>query len=84
MAAICIALVAVVAVALTGAGGSGVRRGCLNVSFASSLGVQQVVRCGPAARRACAEAGTPAGFTGKIGRLVAADCRRLRLPVRRL
>lgn len=81
IAVLCAALAAVVVVALSGAAGSGTRRGCLDVSFASSLGVQEVVRCGPAARAACAAVGTPAGFSGPIGRLLAADCRRLGLPV---
>jgi hypothetical protein len=81
MLALTAVLAAAVIVSLTGAGGDGARRGCLDVSFPSSLGVQQVVRCGAAAREACASVGTSAGFTGPVGRLVAADCRRLRIPL---
>jgi hypothetical protein len=74
-------LMAVVIVSLTGAGGDGARRGCLDVSFPSTLGVQQVIRCGAGAREACGSVGAPGGFTGRLGALMAADCRRLRLPI---
>jgi hypothetical protein len=81
MLALAGALVVVVVVSLTGTGGDGARRGCLDVSFPSTLGVQQLIRCGAGARDACGSVGTPGGFTGHLGRLVAADCRRLGLPI---
>jgi hypothetical protein len=54
---------------------------CLNVSFASSLGVQNVTECGAKAGDTCAAIGTSYGFTGLAGRLVTAECHRLKLKV---
>jgi hypothetical protein len=78
------ALVVLLAVAVLigiAGGGSKPRRGCLDVSFASTLGVQQIVQCGKAAGATCASLGIPGGYAGTAERLIAADCRRLKLPV---
>jgi hypothetical protein len=81
VAALGVALAVAVVIAVAGLGGDGARRGCLDVSFASSLGVQQVVRCGREARATCLAVGKPGGFTGRAGQAVAAGCRRLGLRV---
>jgi len=77
---LCGALVVVVVVALV-ATAAKPARGCLNVSFASSLGVQTLTSCGAQARAVCDSVGTSGGYSGRAGQLIAADCRKLKLPV---
>lgn len=76
------ALLVGAAVLLLTAGG-GRTRDCINITFASSLGGQQLVRCGADARAACAAVNAPGGYAGRVGQLVATDCRRLGLPAGR-
>jgi alpha-beta hydrolase superfamily lysophospholipase len=71
---------AAVSVALA-VGGSEHRKGCLDVTFASSTGAGVVAGCGAAARPICAADGTTKGYTGTVGRQVAARCRELGLAV---
>jgi hypothetical protein len=73
-------LLVAVAIGIAG-GGSKLKPGCIDVSFASSLGVQEIAQCGAQARDTCASAGTPGGYGGKVGRLVSAQCRKQGLPV---
>jgi hypothetical protein len=55
--------------------------GCINVNIQSSLGNQNYYRCGAQARALCATAGAPGGLTGVAARAVAAECRKVALPV---
>jgi hypothetical protein len=62
-------------------GGRSTGNGCIDVNLPYSIGGQEVYRCGAAARSVCAAVGTPEGFTGAPGRAVAAQCRKVSLPV---
>ncbi len=75
-------LVAAVIVSLS-VGSSSPRKGCLDVTFASSMGAGEVRGCGAAARRVCADVGTTQGYTGELGRELADRCRVMHLPVGR-
>jgi len=79
-AAVSVALAVLIIVSLAG-GGSEHRKGCLDVTFASSTGAGVVAGCGAAARSICAADGTTKGYTGTVGRQVAARCRELGLAV---
>jgi hypothetical protein len=61
--------------------GERLRDGCLSVSFASATGAGTLSACGARARAECSALGTPGGYTGEPGRLIAQDCRSLHLPV---
>lgn len=75
-------LLLVVAVVISLAGGAKAPgKGCLNVTFASSMGADVIDNCGASARQVCAAVGTPGGYTGAAGRELARDCRRLGLAV---
>jgi len=80
-AALAVALLAIAIVVSLAGGGGKVGKGCIDVTFASSLGAQEVMGCGASARAICASAGTPSGYTGEAGRLIAARCRVIHLPV---
>jgi hypothetical protein len=73
-------LIVAVVISLTG-GSKAPGKGCLNVTFASSMGADVIDSCGVAAKQTCAAVGTPGGYTGAAGRELARDCRRLGLPV---
>jgi hypothetical protein len=55
--------------------------GCIDVTIPYSVGGQEFYRCGAAARRTCRQVGTPGGFVGQAGQAVAAECRKIGLPV---
>ena len=57
------------------------RRGCISVTVQSSLGGQIIAGCGATARELCAAVGTPGGYTGSAGALLAAQCRKQGLTV---
>jgi hypothetical protein len=80
MLAVVVALAATVAVALAVSGHS-TGNGCIEVNIPYSIGGQEVYRCGAAARTVCAAVDTPRGFSGAAGRAVAAECRKVALPV---
>ena len=75
-----VALIVIVIVGVTGSGGT-TQRNCVNITFASSLGAQQISGCGGEARSLCAGVGRPGGYAGTIGRLLAQDCRKHGIPV---
>jgi hypothetical protein len=56
-------------------------RGCFSVYVPGPVGSEEVHRCGADARTTCASAGTSSAFSSEAGRLIAAECRKLRLPV---
>jgi predicted lysophospholipase L1 biosynthesis ABC-type transport system permease subunit len=66
-----LALVAGIVV-LFAAGGSGPRKGCVEVVFSSTLGAARIEKCGAAARELCAH---PDSISG-IAPQVRAACRR--------
>jgi hypothetical protein len=74
------ALVVVVLVAMA-VGGRSTGNGCIDVNIPYSIGGMEVYRCGAAARSVCAAVGTADGFGGAAGRAVAAECRKVSLPV---
>ncbi|MFL5822972.1 MAG: hypothetical protein ACJ764_05965 [Solirubrobacteraceae bacterium] len=76
------ALVVVVAVALLTAGHS-TGGDCIDVTIPYSIGGQEFYRCGAAARSTCRSVDAPGGFVGGPGRAVAAECRKIGLPVGR-
>jgi hypothetical protein len=78
--AVVAALAVAVGVSLATSGHS-TGNGCIDVNIPYSIGGQEVYRCGAAARRVCAAVGSPNGFTGSAGRAVAAECRKVSLPV---
>jgi hypothetical protein len=55
--------------------------GCIDVTIPYSIGGQEFYRCGEAARTTCRSVDTPGGFVGPAGRAVAAECRKVGLPV---
>jgi hypothetical protein len=77
-----IAIAVAVVIGIAGGGASVYKKGCLNVTFASSVGSQTVVRCGTQARDTCESLGEAGGFTGSLAQTFAEQCRRLHLPVR--
>ncbi len=80
--AVVAALAVAVVVALATSGHS-TGNGCIDVNVPYSIGGQEVYRCGAAAEQVCAAVDTPNGFTGSAGRAVAAECRKVSLPVGR-
>jgi hypothetical protein len=80
-AALAVAILAVAVVVSLASGGTKVGKGCIDVTLASSLGGQPVTGCGAKARAICAAVGTPDGYTGNPGRLVAQRCRAAHLRV---
>ncbi len=69
------ALAVLIVVALS-VGGRVSGHGCVAVSISYSTGGSQLYRCGAAARRLCASAGEPGGFTGAAGAAVKTACRK--------
>lgn len=80
VAALAAAVLVAVAVSFIAPGGH-TRRGCIAATVPSSLGAQAIDACGRSARTICEGVGTPAGFTGAAGRVVATQCRRAGLTV---
>jgi hypothetical protein len=74
------ALVVAVVIGIA-SGPSQLKPGCIDVSFASSLGIQEISQCGRQARDTCSSVGTAGGYTGKLARLLGTQCRRQSLPV---
>ncbi len=68
-------LVALALFALT-SGTSQPRKGCIDVTFQSSLGGQILSGCGAAARAMCASIGTPGGYSGVVADDLGAQCRK--------
>ena len=81
MAAVLIALVVVIVVSVAGGNAGTPAKGCLQVQFASSMGVQDLDKCGAAARDVCAAVGTPGGLSGRAEPQLVAQCRRNGYPV---
>ncbi|MGO9752350.1 MAG: hypothetical protein ACLP8S_07695 [Solirubrobacteraceae bacterium] len=52
------------------------RKGCINVTFQSSLGGQVLSGCGSDARAMCAAIGTPGGYSGAAAEVLSAQCRK--------
>jgi hypothetical protein len=75
-----LALALVVIVSLA-SGSSTARRGCIDVTIASSLGGQPIAGCGARARSLCRQVNVRGGFTAVAGAAVAAACRRSGLAV---
>jgi hypothetical protein len=75
------ALLAIAVIVSLSTGSAAPRKGCLDVTFASSLGGEELHGCGVTARRICAQVGAPQGYTGDLGRQVARRCHTLHLPV---
>ncbi len=73
--AVALALVALALFALT-SGATQPRRGCIDVTFQSSLGGQVLSACGAAARGMCASIGTPGGYTGAVAVVLGTQCRK--------
>jgi hypothetical protein len=80
---VAVAALAAAVIVAVGTSGHSTGNGCIDVNIPYSIGGQEVYRCGAAARRVCAAAGTPAGFSGAAGRAVAVECRKVALPVGR-
>jgi hypothetical protein len=76
-----LALLIVVLVVSLATAGHSTGNGCINVNIPSSLGNQNFYRCGTQAKAMCATVGAPGGLTGAAGRAVAAECRKVSLPV---
>jgi hypothetical protein len=76
-----VAALAVAVVVALATSGHSTGNGCIDVNVPYSIGGQEVYRCGAAARKVCAAVDTPTGFTGSAGRAVAAECRKVSLPV---
>jgi hypothetical protein len=74
------ALVVVVVVAVVSTGHSS-GNGCIDVNIPYSIGGQEFYKCGAQARAMCSAVDTPAGFSGKAGAAVAAECRKAGLRV---
>lgn len=55
--------------------------GCVDVTIPYSTGGQELYRCGAQARTMCSLVGSRQGFTGTLGRGMATECRKARLPV---
>jgi hypothetical protein len=70
-----LAVVGLVAFGLTS--GAPARAGCIDVTFASTLGAANVHECGARARDTCA---APAGFRGDAEQALKAACARARYP----
>jgi hypothetical protein len=69
------AALAVLIIVAFSVGAGATRHGCVSVSISYSTGGSQLHRCGTAARRLCASAGKPGGFTGAAGATVSKACR---------
>ena len=70
------AALAVLIVVAFSVGGRDTGHGCVSVSIPYSTGGSQLYRCGAAARRLCASARSPDGFTGAAGAVVKSQCRK--------
>ena len=70
------AVLAVLIVVAFSVGAKGSGHGCVSVSIPYSTGGSQLYRCGASARRLCASAGKPGGFTGAAGAAVKTECRK--------
>ena len=81
MAVLLVALIVVIAVSVAGGNSAKPAKGCLQVQFASSMGVQDLDKCGTAARDVCAAIGTPGGLSGRAQPALVAQCRRNGYPV---
>jgi hypothetical protein len=81
MAGLATAALVVVAIVSIAGGGTSQTKGCLNVTFASSTGAQQVIGCGARARADCAAIGVPGGYSGVVGRELAEQCHAMGLRV---
>lgn len=73
--AVAAALVVLALFALT-SGTTQPRKGCIDVTFQSSLGGQILSGCGAQARAMCASIGTPGGFSGAVADVLGAQCRK--------
>lgn len=62
-------------------GGHSVARGCFDVTVPGPVGAEEVHRCGAEARVTCGSVETAGAFSTEAGRLIAAACRKARLPV---
>jgi len=74
-------VLAVAVVVSVATSGHSTGNGCIDVNIPYSIGGQEVYRCGAAARAVCAAVDTPSGFSGSAGHAVAAECRKVSLPV---
>jgi hypothetical protein len=73
----CVALAALALVAFALTSGAPARAGCIDVTFASTLGAANVHVCGARARDTCA---VPGGFHGAARQELQAACERARYP----
>jgi hypothetical protein len=74
------ALIVATVIALS-VGGHSAGRGCFDISVPGPVGAEEVHRCGADARTTCMSVRTPGAFGSEAARLIAIECRRLRLPV---
>jgi hypothetical protein len=75
------AALAVVVVVALAAGSHATGGDCIDVTIPYSVGGQEFYQCGAAARRTCRSVGQSGGFVGRAGQAVAAQCRKVNLPV---
>lgn len=75
-----VALIVATLIAL-GATGHKSANGCIDVTVAAATGGTLIDQCGADARATCASVGTPAGYTGEAGQLIAEQCRKAGLRV---
>lgn len=76
------AVVAALAVSFASSGpASG--HGCIYATIPAATGAQDVSRCGAAARYTCATVFARGAFTAQAAPVIAAECRKAGLPVRR-
>jgi hypothetical protein len=80
MGTIFAAVIVAVVISLATSGPSS-SRGCIYATIPADTGAQQISECGQAARTTCATVDTPGAFTAQASKVVAAECRKARLPV---
>lgn len=80
MAGTVAAVVVAVVIALATSGPSS-SRGCIYATIPADTGAQQISECGTAARTTCSTVYMPGAFTSLAAPVVAAECRKARLPV---
>ena len=80
VAAVAVLLVALSVFALT-RGTPAPARGCISITFPSSLGGQPLSACGAPARTMCAQVGVRGGYVGELGQLIGEQCRKQAIKV---
>jgi hypothetical protein len=76
-----VAVLAVVLVISFSSSGPRSSRGCIYATIPGDVGAQQINECGDAARDTCQTVHAPGAFTQQAAAVLAAECRKARLPV---